>query len=192
MNKEQLIIDQLRSGNNEPLGVIYSRHRNEFIGWMRKKYSCNEDEARDLFQFAVLAFYQNVANGKLVKIESSLKTYLFSIGKNKFLGNQKEKGRYTFNLEEEFIDLSSEDQTQKMRDERKIKVISECMKDLGDPCHTLIKMTYFLKQSMEEICRKLNYKNTETAKNVKYKCMQRLRKLVGQRLLILTEEAYGF
>ena len=48
---------------------------------------------------------------------------------------------------------------------------------LGQPCQRLIELFYYEKKSIPEITLAMNYKNPETAKNQKCKCMARLRKL---------------
>jgi DNA-directed RNA polymerase specialized sigma24 family protein len=63
-------------------------------------------------------------------------------------------------------------------EENNLNLISRCFDQLGDPCHTLLDLFYYQKKSMEEITVELNYKNTDSAKNQKYKCIERLRKLV--------------
>jgi RNA polymerase sigma-70 factor (ECF subfamily) len=67
-------------------------------------------------------------------------------------------------------------------DENNLELVSRCFNQLGDPCHSLLDLFYYHKNSMEEIALALNYKNPETAKNQKYKCMERLRKLVEAEL----------
>jgi hypothetical protein len=49
---------------------------------------------------------------------------------------------------------------------------------LGEPCHELLGFYYFGRKTMEEISTIMGYKNPDTAKNQKYKCMERLRKMV--------------
>jgi len=63
-------------------------------------------------------------------------------------------------------------------EENNLELISQCFNRLGDPCRSLLDLFYYKKKSMEEIAVELNYKNAETAKNQKYKCMERLRKMV--------------
>jgi RNA polymerase sigma-70 factor (ECF subfamily) len=59
-----------------------------------------------------------------------------------------------------------------------LALVHRCFERIGDPCHRLLEFFYFRQKSMEEISAELGYKNPETAKNQKYKCMERLRKLV--------------
>jgi len=48
---------------------------------------------------------------------------------------------------------------------------------LGDACQQILRLFYFMKKSMEEITGIMGYKNADTVKNQKYKCMQRLKKV---------------
>lgn len=181
--KDQQIISELKAGNKELLGEIYLEYKPKFIAWIRKDYRCPEEEARELFQYALLAFYKNVQLGKLENLQSGIKTYIFSIGKNQYLSNKKKQNRFGFSILENVMDHSEEDREEKIQDERKINVIKNCLDEMGDPCKSLIQLTYFNKLSMDDICERLGYKNRETAKNAKYKCMERVRKMVLQRIL---------
>ncbi len=55
--------------------------------------------------------------------------------------------------------------------ESNLELVSACFDKLGDPCHQLLDLYYYKKKSMDEIAERLDYKNTDTAKNQKYKCM---------------------
>ena len=63
-------------------------------------------------------------------------------------------------------------------EENNLSLVGKCFDQLGDPCHTLLDLFYYQKKSMEDITIELNYKNSDSAKNQKYKCLERLRKLV--------------
>ena len=41
---------------------------------------------------------------------------------------------------------------------------------------------YYKKSSMQQICLSMGYKNADTAKNLKYKCLQRLKKMMDNYL----------
>ena len=81
-NEEQLLADIQTGGEkslNRAMASVY-RWKDEFIGFA-KKNGCPLQDAEDIFQFAVVAFWKQVSGGKF-QGESSLKTYLFSIAKN--------------------------------------------------------------------------------------------------------------
>jgi hypothetical protein len=51
------------------------------------------------------------------------------------------------------------------------------MNGLGEPCKSLLEAFYIQKRSMQEIATGFGYTNAENAKNQKYKCLMRLKKL---------------
>lgn len=53
----------------------------------------------------------------------------------------------------------------------------ESMSGLGEPCRGIIEDFYIHDLSMEAISEKFGYTNADNAKNQKYKCLQRLKKL---------------
>ena len=67
MNKENAknIIDLIKSGDREVLQKIYNENRDTFIKFS-KKYNVEEYDALDIYQDAVLIFYENIISGKIV------------------------------------------------------------------------------------------------------------------------------
>lgn len=169
----------VRSGDPSGLSFVYEKYRKEYINWIKRFGNCSIDDACEYYQGTILIFYENVMSGKLATLQSSLKTYLFGIGKNLVM-HQYRKNIRGERVKAEFIlqthladsaqDLIAEDQD--------LAIIHRCFERIGNPCHRLLELFYFHQRSMEEICLELGYKNSETAKNQKYKCMERLRKLV--------------
>ena len=76
------IIQKIRSGGQTELGSIYEEYRTEFLQWITKEYDCSMDDGKDIYQLTILIFYDNIKKGKLEHLVSSVKTYLFGIGKN--------------------------------------------------------------------------------------------------------------
>ena len=48
---------------------------------------------------------------------------------------------------------------------------------LGEPCKSLIEAFYLQKKNMQEIADDFGYTNADNAKNQKYKCLMRLKKI---------------
>ena len=48
---------------------------------------------------------------------------------------------------------------------------------LGEPCKSLLEAFYIKKKSMSELVEIFGYTNADNAKNQKYKCLMRLKKL---------------
>ena len=177
---DQQVIDKLRTGDDDILGEVYKAHRSEFFSWVISHYKCDTEEAKDHYQFAILKFYENVMNDKLSVLSSSIKTYLFAIGKNKVLESHKKAGKFVNGIDDIPIDDSRSEAVDK---EKKLQTIEKCLSELGEPCSSLLKQYYYHRKSMDDIADLFNYSNRDTAKNLKFKCMQRLRKLVKEEYL---------
>lgn len=181
---ENDIIARIKAGDDKELGRVYEKYRQEFISWAIRTYSCTVDEAKEVYQLAIVIFYENIFNGRLTTMTSSVKSYLFAIGKNKVLEQKKFANRFTHNLEGD-MNIMSEDKPviEVEQEEATLKLVEQCLHLLGEPCKGLLEMYYYRRSNMTEIAESLGYKNTDTAKNQKYKCMKRLKKLFEERTL---------
>ncbi len=173
---EKNIINQIKLGDEKPLLEIYKLHRNEFIKWSSKNFNANEEQAKDIFQESVIAFHQNIISGKLIELESSVKTYLFQIGKYKTINFLKKESRVvTYN--DILHVIKGNELNDYMEEENKIyneEQISKAIAKLPEDCQKLLKLHYFDEFDMESIARELNYKNADTAKSKKSVCMKKL------------------
>jgi RNA polymerase sigma-70 factor (ECF subfamily) len=175
-------IEAIRSGNNTYITAIYQEYRQPFISWIKNEFNCSEDDAIEFFQTAVVILYDNIISGKLTELNSNIKTYLFGIGKNKaheWLRHKQKQGSSVDDLLIQYIqeDAPGTDEAEFADNLRKVET---GMNALGEPCRTLLQLFYYYKASMREICEKLEYKNEDTAKNQKYKCLKRLQALCGE------------
>lgn len=175
MNKQNLL-ESMAQGDLKEFEEAYLSYRDEFIMWANKNYYCDFEESRDVYQATVIQFYENVQSGKLVKLTSDLKTYLFAIGKNK-IRELRDAGRRFREMQEKYEVIEDEDKQEK---EVLFEQLEASLDKLGDPCKRLLELYYYYKKSLIEIAETLDYKNSDTVKNLKYKCLGRLRKLYRQ------------
>jgi RNA polymerase sigma-70 factor (ECF subfamily) len=82
--------------------------------------------------------------------------------------------------QEAFLRKQIVDEPDEPEYEESFQLARRALQKLGDPCRKLIELFYYEKKSITEIADEMDYKNPETAKNQKCKCMARLRKLVEQ------------
>jgi RNA polymerase sigma factor (sigma-70 family) len=179
---ENHIIEKIRLGGQSELGMIYEEHRTEFIQWIGKEFNCSVEDCKDIYQLSILIFYDNVKSGKLEHLVSSLKTYLFGIGKNVARENMRKARRNTPINQEKWLKEYMIDDPDSPVEEDLFGTAKKALEKLGQPCQQLVELFYYEKKSMDEISLMLNYKNAETAKNQKCKCMARLRKLFEQEM----------
>ncbi|HYG49940.1 MAG TPA: sigma-70 family RNA polymerase sigma factor [Flavobacteriales bacterium] len=181
MNNATLIA-QLRSGQpNKALEELYKGYPT--IRHFIKTHGGNDDDARDVFQECIMVLYRNVQKSDFT-LTANVNTYLFSITKYMWKDILKKKNRQV-NFVCENTPGDEEDIKAMLEEEEKFKWLDEILGTLGEKCAGILRMTYFSKMSMDEIAQALGYKNVDTAKTQKYKCLERARNLAAE--LNLTE-----
>jgi len=171
------ILEGLKAGTNSVLKSVYLNNKEAFIQFA-KNYGLKEDSALDIYQDSVLALQENVATGKLNTLNSSIKTYLFSIGKymifdflraNKKMIPAKMEDLNSTELTDGFEILFKEDISPK---EQRLKIAFE---QLGEKCKTVLKLFYYQDYSIEEITNLLDYNSKDVVKSQKSRCLKTLK-----------------
>jgi DNA-directed RNA polymerase specialized sigma subunit len=57
------------------------------------------------------------------------------------------------------------------------EMMNKAIGSLGEPCKSLLEAYYLQKRNMQEIAESFGYTNADNAKNQKYKCLMRLKKI---------------
>ena len=136
-----------------------------------------EDDAKDVFQESVIVLYDKVKGGNF-ELSSQLKTFIYSVCRRLWLKRLTYKSRNSGSLKD-FEDVLPVEQDIEIHEEkdRQFKQMEVALGHLGEPCRTIIEDFYINNKSMQEICIKFGYTNADNAKNQKYKCLQRLKKI---------------
>jgi len=163
------IFDRIQKGDEKALEIVYKK----YYRMMTKLVITNsgtEDEARDVYQDALVVFWQKARSGNLV-LTSKMSTYIYSICQNLWRKELDRKKRLSNEEKDtpDFIDMD--------KPERE-KIVARCMEQLGETCRKVLMYYYFDEMSMQDIADKLGFANTDTAKTKKYKCKQKLDELV--------------
>ena len=178
MSENSLIL-RLRRGDKKALEEIYRTFRPSFIKWITYSHKCSHEQAIDIFQYAILSFYENVLEDVIEEMnDAGIKTYLYSIGKNKLLSDSRKDSKLSFNEEYEDHLLLDEIDENSQNSEIKLIKIKGVIDNLQNPCADILRLFYFNNLSNDEIAEVLGYKNGNTVKNLKYKCIQRIKRLL--------------
>ena len=163
------ILAKIEKGDESALDYLYQKYYRMMIKMVTSN-SGTEYEARDIYQEALIVLWQKAVSGNLV-LTSKLSTYLYSICQNLWRKELDRKSRLSNETPDrtEYVDYD--------RDER-VRIIRECIEQLGDTCQKVLTYYYFDGMSMNDIADKLNFSSTDTAKTKKYKCKKRLDQLV--------------
>ena len=166
-------IEKLKNEGLSAIESLYLEWRTDFLDFARR-YQPSDEDALDAYQDALVIFYENIVSGKLEKLTSSAKTYLFSVGKYTLLNKLKAKNKYIpLEVEDKLHNVNKEDVEYNLN-EREEKVY-QLLKQLGPRCQQLIELFYFQKLSIKTIAQQLKLKNENTVKAHKSRCIKSLR-----------------
>src|SRR5690554_6616621 len=82
MDRDRKWIKSLKEGDMAVLDVIYIYYKQGFLEFA-KRYPIANDVALDVYHDSMIALFENSRRGKLDNLKSSIKTYLYAIGKYK-------------------------------------------------------------------------------------------------------------
>lgn len=140
----------------------------------------DEDDAKDVYQEGIIVLYNKIKSGDF-ELSSKLKTYIYSVCRRIWLKKLAQQSKKTNNISDfEDVIAIEEDVEQHEEKDKQFDKMQEALFHLGEPCKTIIQDFYINNLSMQEICEKFGYTNTDNAKTQKYKCLQRLKKLFFQ------------
>lgn len=167
---------RIRSNPDKTLSTIYDELKPEALSWIAKEFSLSTIDAEETFHLGIVLFYDNVMTGKLTELTSSIKTYIFAIIKNKVVQHNRIQSKTQLIEDNTFFlnQIFDEYEETNVEDLQKARI---AMHQLGDPCKSLLELFYYQQMNMDEISTILGYKNTDTTKNQKYKCMKRLQNI---------------
>lgn len=176
-------VKQVKSGDStKALELLYRAYRKEFIFWITQQNACTEQMALDIFQESVLALYKNAKKGHLDAMKSSIKTYLFAIGRKIFLKQtQRQKIKWD-SLDDNpqiYEKLESTLLPEKHLSDRQL-LISKLLPKLRLVCQDILVSFYYKNMSLKAIAEQQGYRSTNVAKVMKSRCMEGFRKLVYQ------------
>lgn len=155
-------------------GKIYNLYRNEFLIFFKQRLLADNDTIKEIYQDAFMVLCNKIYEDKLnaETLNSSLKTYLFGVGiKLAYNFNRKIAKLKEDDLPEDLAIIVEEPGLGQENE----KIIQKAVREMGEPCHTILLKQYWENKSGEEIATEMNYKNTDTAKTQKYKCIQKLK-----------------
>jgi DNA-directed RNA polymerase specialized sigma24 family protein len=72
------------------------------------------------------------------------------------------------------VEEDLEDHTKR---DQEFEMMEKAIGGLGEPCKSLLEAYYLQRKNMQEIALDFGYTNAENAKNQKYKCLMRLKKI---------------
>lgn len=171
--QDEEIVRRIKQGDESALVYLYKKHF-RMMARLVIKNSGSEDEARDVFQDALVVFWEKVVNDKFV-LSSRISTFLYGVCNNLWHKELDRKGRLDYNNKSEPADLQMQESMERAT------ILENCIASLGQTCKQLLMYYYYDRLSMSDIAEKLGFANADTAKTRKYKCKQELDKIIKSK-----------
>ena len=178
---DDALIAAIRGGDERALAHLYRLHW-PMVSHFVLQNSGSEDDAQDVYQEGVMVFYEKVRDGSL-ELSCQIKTYLYAVCRRLWLKRLTSRSRFGVRLldDEErgpYLNTGAEDDLLAAEEQdRRFATMSEALASLGEPCRSLLEGFYLLDKSMQDLTAEFGYTNADNAKNQKYKCLVRLKKL---------------
>lgn len=175
--ENEKIIKGILSGKQQIFNELYEYEFPKVVQLI-KKNSGNLDKAKDVFQEALLILIEK-ANRVELNLTCSIKTYLYSICRILWL-EQLRKDKRNISLDDSYnhcdinFVITNYETVSDIYDD-----VNNAIEKLGEPCKQLLECFYYKKMSWDEIANTLGYKNAASARNQKYKYLERIRSTVS-------------
>ena len=151
--------------------------------WIYKKYRLfiqhyillnrgNIQDAQDVYQDVMVAFFTNVTSGKLTCLQGKLSTYLYKLAQNLWHSRLRthEPLRSASALAdyplEPTTDIASED-----------ALLENLMSALDERCRLILRLYYFDGLPMSDVASRVGLRSAESARKRKCDCLSKLREL---------------
>ncbi len=173
MSEDISFLEKLSKDRNSALLSLYeltfpiSMH-------LAKQNNLNKDQAKTVTHESVIAFHNNSLKPDF-GLTCKLTTYMYSIVRNqmRIVLAEKVNARKFIDTQEDFI----EDIDEPHEYEEQEKQLGIALNEIDQRCRKILKDYYFLKLSMETIAVENNFKNSDSAKSQKAKCIKELKRI---------------
>ena len=156
--------------------VFIKLYKSTFPGVARyvSKMGGSFDEAKDIFQDALVAWYEKVASEGFV-LRSNEQAYLFGISKNLWLKKHKHNTKYVpldgFDAEDEEVEQLSD------------RKILNFLQIASKKCMDLLKAFYYDELPLVDAAGLFGFSGVRSATVQKYKCLEKVRETVKEKAL---------
>ena len=141
-------------GNNEWLGILLPRYTMLLFG-VCMKYLKNEEEAKDAVQ---QVFFKAINELQKYKVEY-IKSWLYMVAKNHCLMKLRDKGKKTYQINEQVLAAPHETQDIKEAEEKDktLDQMTQALKELNKEQQLCLTLFYLEKKSYQQVAEHTGY-----------------------------------
>jgi DNA-directed RNA polymerase specialized sigma24 family protein len=134
------------------------------------------DQAKDIFQDALVIYYEKVLSNSIT-LQSSENAYILGIAKHLWLKT------YRDNAGNIPLDTANIDQPEEEQHQYASSKLMHYLETTGQKCMEMLKAFYYDKLSATQITQLFGYSGTHSTTVQKYKCLEKVRDTVKQKSL---------
>jgi RNA polymerase sigma factor (sigma-70 family) len=172
---ERSLLRGLARNDKKAIETLYKDNYNLVQALVINNSGTTED-AKDIFQETMIVLYEKVQSGTF-ELNCQIKTFVYSVSRRLWLKRLMHQNRFQLSDGHEESVAVDEEMEEHEKRNTEFMMMERAMNGLGEPCKSLLEAFYLQKKSMQEIAAGFGYTNSENAKNQKYKCLMRLKKL---------------
>lgn len=175
-DKEILLLRGLAKNDRKAIETIY-RENYSLVQALVVKNNGTAEDAKDIFQEAMIVLFEK-AKQEDFTLQCQLRTYIYSVCRRLWLKRLLQQNRFMI-AEDNEVELAQVEEEVEEQEQRntEFSMMEKAINSLGEPCKSLLEAFYLQKRNMQDIALSFGYTNAENAKNQKYKCLVRLKKL---------------
>jgi RNA polymerase sigma factor (sigma-70 family) len=175
-NNEKTLLEGLAISDRKAVERIYEENFN-MVQSLIINNNGSSDDARDIFQETIIVLFEKVRSGSF-ELNCQIKTFVYSVARRLWLKRLQQQNRYTSPGDsiEQVVPVEEDLEAHEQRNSE-FEMMEKAINNLGEPCKSLLEAYYLQKQNMQVIAANFGYTNADNAKNQKYKCLMRLKKI---------------
>ncbi|MEL7531246.1 MAG: sigma-70 family RNA polymerase sigma factor [Bacteroidota bacterium] len=176
------ILQGIQAGAQESesaLKALYRQERERCLAYLQKQ-GAKPEEAKDLFQEAVIAVFENIRAGKF-RGESKLGNYLLSVGRFLWLNRLKRSAVAERILQSQLSEEVQPGPLPHLLAKEQARQIQALFAALGEQCSEVLNRSIYWEDTMDELAARMGYASAQIARNKKYRCLERLRKMIKEK-----------
>jgi len=173
---EKELLTGLAASDKKAVETIYRENFN-MVQALIINNNGSADDAKDIFQEAMIVLYEKVRSGSF-ELNCQIKTFVYSVSRRLWLKRLQQQNRYSDpgDSMESVVTVEEDLEAHEQRN-AEFDMMEKAINNLGEPCKSLLEAYYLQKQNMQVIASRFGYTNADNAKNQKYKCLMRLKKI---------------
>lgn len=175
--KDKEIITAIKKGKDDKvLNRLYQEILPKVSSFIRNN-SGSDDEAFDVFQDAVMAFYKLVVTGKFNE-EYEISGFIYTVSRNLWINRVKKLNKHISVDTDDSRGLPEASFLDSMYNEEKRSLVKTLFEQLDFKCKEILTYTVYQSLTMEDVCVRMGFASENAAKTSNYRCKKKLAELV--------------